>query len=124
MTIFSRTDRSLLGRWWWTVDRWTIAAVIVLLTVGVFLILAASPPVAERLNFDSFHFVSRQLLFLPFALITMLMVSLLNRNHVLRLALVTFSAAICLMIVTLVDGLEINGATRWIKLAGISIQLN
>ena len=24
---FARTDTSLLGRWWWTVDRWTLGAV-------------------------------------------------------------------------------------------------
>ena len=26
MSILSRTDNSVVGRWWWTVDRWTIAA--------------------------------------------------------------------------------------------------
>ena len=26
MSNFSRTDRSVLGLWWWTVDRWTLAA--------------------------------------------------------------------------------------------------
>ena len=26
----SRSDNSTLGRWWWTVDRWTLAALLVL----------------------------------------------------------------------------------------------
>ena len=122
MSAFARSDISVLGRWWWTVDRWTIAAVIALLTAGIFLILAASPPVAERLEFDTFHFVSRQLLFLPLAIISMLTVSLLNRAYVLRLSLFAFGIAILLMIFTLVDGIEIKGATRWVDLAGMSIQ--
>ncbi len=25
MTNFTRADRSVVGRWWWTVDRWTLA---------------------------------------------------------------------------------------------------
>ena len=35
MTSFARTDTSILGRWWWTVDRWTLIA----LRVAVILIL-------------------------------------------------------------------------------------
>ena len=31
MITFARTDTSLLGRWWWTVDRWTLAALICLM---------------------------------------------------------------------------------------------
>ena len=57
MTTFSRTDMSLLGQWWQTVDRWTIAAIITLATLGAFLIMAASPPIAEKLSLDSFHFI-------------------------------------------------------------------
>ena len=55
MTMFSRTDMSLLGQWWQTVDRWTIAAIITLATLGAFLIIAASPPIAERLSLDSVY---------------------------------------------------------------------
>ena len=28
MSALARTDTSLVGRWWWTVDRWLLAAVI------------------------------------------------------------------------------------------------
>ena len=43
MTPFARTDRSVLGRWWWTVDRWTLAALMALLGIGVVLIVSGSP---------------------------------------------------------------------------------
>ena len=77
MTTFARTDRSVLGRWWWTVDRWTLAAVITLMLSGVVLIMAASPPVAERIGADSFHFVRRHFVFLVPAVGLLLAVSLL-----------------------------------------------
>ena len=40
---FTRADTSVLGRWWWTVDRWTLSALTVLIAVGMMLIVAASP---------------------------------------------------------------------------------
>ena len=122
MTTFSRTDMSLLGQWWWTVDRWTIAAIIGLVTLGVFLIMAASPSIAEGLKLDTFHFVGRQLLFLPLAMISMFCVSLLSRENILRLSLVVFFFAAALMIFTLFSGVEIKGATRWVNVAGVSLQ--
>ena len=122
MMAFSRLDSSLLGRWWWTVDRWTIAALIALAAAGAILALAASPPVAERLNLDTFYFARRQLLVLPVAIAAMLAVSLLNRDGVRRLALIMFAVSIGLTALTLVSGDEIKGATRWIKLGGLSLQ--
>ena len=122
MTAFSRLDSSLLGRWWWTVDRWTITALIALAAAGAILTLAASPPGAERLNLDTFYFARRQLLVLPVAIAAMLAVSLLNRDGVRRLALLMFAVSIILTALTLVGGAEIKGATRWIKLGGLSMQ--
>ena len=122
MTTFSRTDMSLLGQWWRTVDRWTIAAIITLATLGAFLIMAASPSIAERLSLDTFHFVGRQVLFLPLAMISMFAVSFLSRANIRRLSLIVFSFAAALMIFTLFSGAEINGATRWVTVVGVSLQ--
>ena len=36
-TTFSRTNTSVIGRWWLGVDRWTIAALVVLAAAGVVL---------------------------------------------------------------------------------------
>jgi len=43
MISFARTDTSVVGRWWWTVDRWTLLAVTLLIAIGTLLTLAASP---------------------------------------------------------------------------------
>ena len=34
MIRFARTDRTILGRWWWTVDHWTLGALVGLLVIG------------------------------------------------------------------------------------------
>ena len=97
MTAFSRTDTSLLGRWWWTVDRWSIAAVALLVVFGVMLTMAASPPVADRLGFDSYHFVRRQLTYLPIALTLLFAASLLSPRGVRRTAITLFALGLLLL---------------------------
>jgi cell division protein FtsW len=62
--MVSRTVRTPFGDWWWTVDRAVLAAMFGLMLGGIILSLAASPPVAARLNLDAFHFVNRHVLFL------------------------------------------------------------
>jgi cell division protein FtsW len=122
MSAGTRVDASLLGRWWLTVDRWMLAALLTLLALGALMVLAASPAVAERLKLDSFHFAHRHLVFLVPSLIIMLTVSLLSPVGVRRLAMVVLGIGIVLMLATLVVGVEVKGARRWLVIAGFSIQ--
>jgi cell division protein FtsW len=118
MISVPRNDMSVVGRWWWTVDRWSLGTVLLIMGAGVMLTLAASPPAAERIGADSFHFVRRQLLFLPLALSIMLGISLAPPRLVRRLALLVFAAGLVALAATLVMGTEIKGARRWISLPG------
>ena len=122
VTPFSRADTSLLGRWWWTVDRWMLTAVLLLMLIGAALALAASPAAAERIGLDSFHFARQQLLFLPVALIVMLGVSLMSRTGVQRIGVAGTALTIALLALTLIVGLELNGARRWLSLGGFYLQ--
>jgi len=122
MTTLARTDTSLLGRWWWTVDRWTLAAVIAIAAIGAVLTMAASPAVAERIGFDAFHFVRRQLVFLPTALLIMFTVSLLAPRGVRRLAVACTAVGLVLMVLVLWVGQETNGAARWLQFGSLSLQ--
>ena len=118
MIIVPRNDMSVVGRWWWTVDRWSLGAVLLIMAAGVMLTMAASPPAAERIGADSFHFVRRQLLFLPVALGVMLLISLAPPRLVRRLALLVFAVGLVALAGTLVIGTEIKGARRWISMPG------
>ena len=122
MITLSRTDTSVIGRWWWTVDRWTMVALALLAGIGAMLILAASPAVAERIGTDHFHFIRRQFVFLPPAVLVIFAVSLLPPKAIRRLASLGFIGALLLMAATLVLGQEIKGATRWVNVAGITVQ--
>lgn len=122
MTTYSRTNISVIGRWWLGVDRWTIAALIVLAAIGIVLAMAASPAVAEHLGKDIFYFAKRQLFFLLPAMIAMLGVSMLGERDLRRFAIALYAFALVMMVMVLVHGTEIKGATRWVSLAGVTIQ--
>jgi cell division protein FtsW len=111
-----RDDRSVIGQWWWTVDRWALGAILAIMAFGVLLTLAASPPAAERIGADSFLFAKRQFIFLPIALMVTLAISLAS-PHV---ALLVFCGSIILLALTFVIGVEIKGARRWISVPGLS----
>jgi len=122
MSALHRTDTSLLGKWWWTVDRWTLAAVALLLAFGAVMTLAASPAVAERIDVGSFHFIKRQAVFLSLAALTIFGVSLMSLKGVRRLAILCTLASLILMLLTLFFGAEIKGARRWLPVGGFSLQ--
>lgn len=119
---FSRRDTSVLGRWWWTVDRWTLAAVVLLMIIGVLLSFAASPAVADRLNLGGFYFVKRHVLMVIPAVAVLIGTSLLTPREVRRLAAVVYCVGLLLLIYTLFAGVEIKGARRWINMGGLSLQ--
>lgn len=122
MSTLARTDTSLVGRWWWTVDRWTLSAVALLAVIGAVLTLAASPAVADRIGLDTFYFARRQVVYLGIGLISMLLISFLTPKGVRRFAVVLTGMAIIFMIMTLIFGAEIKGARRWLHVGGLSLQ--
>ncbi len=122
MATFSRADNSLLGRWWWTVDRWTLGAVGLLIMIGFVMMQAASPAVAERIHTTREVFIFKQIAFLLLAGAVVTGVSLLSPRNVKRLAVLGCAVAVLMTIGTMVIGVEIKGARRWISLPGMTIQ--
>ena len=122
MSVFSRTDTSLLSTWWWTIDRYMLVAVSMLLGVGVFLTFGASPAIAEKLGLPSFHFTYRQLVFIAMSMIIMFGISLASPITVRRIAVIMFVGCLGLMLLTLLIGTEVKGAQRWLPLGSFTLQ--
>src|SRR6266849_4708220 len=119
---FARIDQSPVARWWWTIDRWTLLALAVLIGFGAVLTMAASPAVAERIGLDGMHFVRRQLALLPVAILLIFVTSLQSPKTIRRVAVIGFLLAVALVALTFVSGVEIKGARRWLNLPGLSLQ--
>ena len=118
----SRTDRSLVGEWWFTVDRVLLGAFLVLIVTGAVLSLAAGPAVAIKRGLPTFYFLERHLLVAATGVVIMFAVSLLSPRQVRRLALILLLFALAALVMVLVSGPEVNGARRWLRLGGHSFQ--
>jgi cell division protein FtsW len=120
---FARSDRTPIGVWWWTVDRWMLGVVALLICIGVLMSFAASPAAAARMNIgDPFHFAVRQCVFASIAVVILLSVSMLDVKGVRRAAFFIGLGALALLIALPFIGHSAKGATRWIQLAGFGLQ--
>ncbi len=118
----SRTDRSRVADWWFTVDHVLVGAILALVGAGLVLSLAASPAVAIRKGLPTYYFVERHLFFSGLGVVVMLAVSLLTPRGVRRLALGLFAVAAIGLVAVHFTGAEINGARRWLSIGGHSFQ--
>lgn len=122
MSDVARTDRTWYGNWWWTVDRVSIGALLLLAVLGVILSFAASPAIALREHYASSHFVVRQLIFLGPALMMMLSLSLLQPDAIKRIAVVMLVVMIVFLAATPIIGVAVKGARRWLDFGPLRVQ--
>ena len=122
MIEISRTDRSVFGQWWWTIDRGVLGAVMFLILCGILLVSSASPAVAERIGLPAFHFLKRHIVFLIPSVALLLGLSFLRIKTIRRSAILIFAGAMFLVLCTIFFGEEIKGATRWLHVFGFSLQ--
>lgn len=120
--IFSHNNRSLVANWWWTVDKTLLACISILIVLGILLTFSASPAVATRIGFDSYHFIKRHLFFAPLAYMVMIALSMQKLKFIRRLSLVGYLAAIALVVCTFFFGEANKGAARWLMVFGFSLQ--
>src|SRR5580704_10080942 len=122
MIPLARSDQSILGRWWWTVDRWTLFALAIIMGFGILLIQAATPAVAVKHGLGNFYFVERHLLMLSVAVFIIIGTSLLPPRKIRWMAAGLLALFLALLIITPFAGNEIKGAVRWLSIMGFSIQ--
>jgi cell division protein FtsW len=122
MIALTRTDESIVGRWWWTIDGLLLAIIAILILFGIVLIQAASPAIAEARGLGKYHFVLNHAIMLVPALAGMLWLSMQSVRQIRLIAFALLPVALIGVGVTLGFGIEIKGATRWIHLPGFSLQ--
>ncbi|ATO57071.1 cell division protein FtsW [Bartonella sp. 1-1C] len=121
--MITRADRGPISNWWWTIDRSIFTACLILMGIGIMLSFAASPSVAKKIGIsDSFYFVRWHIIFSIPAFVIMIIISFFSPRNIRRLCILLLFATLVLMIATLLFGLELKGARRWISVFGISLQ--
>ncbi len=118
-----RDGEPILPKWWRTIDKWSLSCVLILFAVGLLLGLAASPPLAAKNGFEPFHYVQRQAFFGTFALLAMIITSMMLPTLVRRLAVIGFTCAFIALALLPFFGTDFGkGAVRWYGLGFASLQ--
>ncbi|MGB3690983.1 MAG: putative peptidoglycan glycosyltransferase FtsW [Jannaschia helgolandensis] len=114
---------AIVSRWWRTIDKGVLGALVLLFAVGLLLGFAASVPLAERNGLPPFYYVYRQAFFGGMAFVVMLGTSMMSPDMVRRLGVIGFFfAAAALMLLPALGTDFGKGATRWYSLGFISLQ--
>ena len=122
MAVISRLSRSRLANWWWTVDKITLSLLLLIIFIGAFLVFSASPSVARTDNFNDYHFIKKQIVFIAGALVILFSTSMMRLKNIRRLAIIAYIVFFGLTIVTLFAGYSTKGASRWIRILGFTLQ--
>ena len=127
MKMFSRSDRTILGRWFWTVDRALLGLLLALIAIGLIAVAAASPAASQRLSganfqYADFYFLERQLMWIAAGVPLMIGVSMLPKAWTRRLAIAGTAVSIAALAALPFIGFEVNGAIRWLRYGGVQIQ--
>jgi cell division protein FtsW len=127
MKPLGRSDRTLLGRWFWTIDRPLLAIVFILVAIGLIAVAAAAPAAAYRYSGGSvqvgdLYYFKRQLFWVSLGLPVMLAVSMLPHRLARRFALVGTLIGILALAAIPFIGFEVNGAVRWIDVGITQVQ--
>ena len=122
-TFLSPRSHSSIIRWWYSLDRLSFFAIMGVCVLGIVMVATASPSVADRTDdLHSYHFLFRHLLFIGPAVGAIVMISFFPIKWLVKLCAFMFLCASIGVVVSLFFGMEIKGATRWIRLFGFSIQ--
>jgi cell division protein FtsW len=119
----SRVSDPVLPRWWRTIDKWSLTAIMVLFGIGLLLGLAASVPLATRNGLDDFYYVQRQAFFGSVALVVMVGISMLPPAGVRRLGTIGFLVTFIALLLLPFLGTDFGkGAVRWFSFGFASVQ--
>ena len=118
-----RVTEPVIPRWWRTIDKWSMTAILVLFAIGLLLGLAASVPLAERNGLDPFYYVQRQAFFGGMAMLAMVAVSMMSPDMVRRIGVLGFLVSFIALALLPIFGTDFGkGAVRWFSLGFASVQ--
>ena len=98
--------------------------VILIVVIGLIVLLSASAPSGKRIYDDSYYFFKRQLIFVIFGFVGMIIVSRINLNKLIPLIPNAFYICVFLLVLVLIPGIgvKVNGARRWLNIPFVQLQ--
>ncbi len=119
----SRADNSGFARWWWTIDRVALAAILALVAIGLVLAFAASPAATGNVGAaGNFSYALKQLAFASTAVGILVGASLLDFKETRLVAASVFAFGLVGACLALISGEDVNGAHRWLDFGGLKLE--
>ena len=120
--MLSRSDRSSLSIWLWTIDKWIFFSFFTLLLLGIIFILTSSTTLELKLNKESYYFSIKHMIFVILSFLIAIILSKLNFHKIKFLSVIGFGLLLGALLYCLQYGSDIKGAKRWIDVFGQSLQ--
>ncbi len=115
-------QNNILNKWWRAVDQQSVIAYGILIAFSLMLVTTTSAAVAGKIGLVENYFSTRQVIYLFFGSIFVIIFSSLDKKWIKRIGILGFGINIIMLILVKFYGYEIKGAVRWIRIAGFSYQ--
>ena len=117
MFSFSRENTSLMAKWWRNIDKQILFLFVFLLLLGLFFSFSStSSVVGEKMNKETYFFFIRHLIFVSISLFLLVVISIQEKNKLIKFLLFLFLISILLLFLVPIFGVEIKGSKRWLDL--------
>ena len=116
MFNFGRENTGLVAKWWRNVDKQILFLFAFLLLLGLFFSFSSTTSVmSEKMNKQTYFFFIKHLIFVFISLFLLIAISIQEKNKLIKFLIYLFLVSIVLLLLTLVVGVEIKGAKRWMS---------
>ena len=115
MFSLDRENTGLVAKWWRNIDKQILFLFAFLLLLGLFFSFSSTTSVmSEKMNKQTYFFFIRHLIFVSVSLLLIFMISIQEKNKLIKILTYLFIISTALLFLTLIVGVEIKGSRRWI----------
>ncbi|NMH66389.1 cell division protein FtsW [Shewanella salipaludis] len=104
-------------------DRALLMAILALISFGFVMVMSASMPEAQTLTGNPFHFMGRHILYLVGCVFIATLVLKIEIHRWQQLSPVILLVVGLMLVAVLLVGTSVNGATRWLAIGPVRIQV-
>ena len=104
--------------WWKNIDKFIFLIILFLFILGLFFSLVSTSLIAsDKLDTNSYYFFFKHFIFIILAISTLLFISFLNQDFLIKLSVFLFLISLLTLILVPFLGVEVKGSKRWIDIA-------
>ncbi|WP_133015885.1 putative lipid II flippase FtsW [Clostridium cuniculi] len=105
-----------------SVNLYILYSVLALVAIGIIMVFSASYYDALYKHKDVFYFLKKELTWAPVGLVALVVMMLIDYHSWKRFTGAAYLVTVVALVAVLFVGSNINGATRWLNIAGVSFQ--